>query len=107
MDLKRVILATSIVMLTLLTLPGHPGLAAPALSSSPNSARSALSHPAGADGGAAAYTSNQAEQPQLSPSTVLGLICAIAASSLALGVAFALRRRINQIAGPDPDKEDE
>jgi hypothetical protein len=46
-------------------------------------------------------------QPRVSPGPVIGLICAIAASSLALGVAFGLRRRIDRIAGPDPEREDD
>src|SRR5215212_4561292 len=39
---------------------------------------------------------------RLSPGAIIGLICAIAASSVALGIAFGLRRRIDRIAGPDP-----
>ena len=44
---------------------------------------------------------------RLSPGPVIGLICAIVASSVALGIAFGLRRRIDRIAGPDPEKEDD
>jgi hypothetical protein len=44
---------------------------------------------------------------RLSPGPVIGLICAIVASSLALGIAFGLRRQIDRIAGPDPEKEDD
>ena len=44
---------------------------------------------------------------RLSPGAIIGLICAIAASSVALGIAFGLRRRIDRIAGPDPDKTDD
>ena len=36
----------------------------------------------------------------LSPGPIIGLICAIVASSVALGIAFGLRRRIDRIAGP-------
>jgi hypothetical protein len=43
----------------------------------------------------------------LSPGPVIGLICVIVASSVALGVAFGIRRRIDRIAGPDPDKQDD
>jgi hypothetical protein len=53
---------------------------------------------------AGAGVSTQDEE-RLSPAPVLGLICAIVASSVALGVAFGLRRRIDRIAGPDPEKE--
>ena len=47
------------------------------------------------------------QERRLSPGPIIGLICAIAASSVALGVAFGLRRRIDRIAGPDPDKADD
>src|SRR5690242_14301615 len=48
-----------------------------------------------------------AQERRLAPGPIIGLICAIAASSLALGIAFGLRRRIDRIAGPDPDKDDD
>jgi hypothetical protein len=44
---------------------------------------------------------------RLSPVPVIGLICAIVASSVALGIAFGIRRRIDRIAGPDPEKADD
>jgi hypothetical protein len=44
---------------------------------------------------------------RLSPGPIIGLICAIVASSVALGIAFGIRRRIDRIAGPDPEKEDD
>jgi len=47
------------------------------------------------------------QERHLSPGPIIGLICAIVASSVALGVAFGLRRRIDQIAGSDPDKADD
>jgi hypothetical protein len=47
------------------------------------------------------------QERRLSPAAILGLICSIAASSVALGIAFGLRRRIDRIAGPDPDKNDD
>jgi hypothetical protein len=47
------------------------------------------------------------QERRLSPGPIIGLICAIAASSVALGVAFGLRRRIDRIAGPDTEKGDE
>ena len=46
------------------------------------------------------------QERHLSPGPIIGLICAIVASSVALGVAFGLRRRIDRIAGPDPEKAD-
>jgi hypothetical protein len=53
----------------------------------------------------AGAASGAQDEERLSPVPILGLICAIVASSVALGVAFGLRRRIDRIAGPDPDKE--
>ena len=50
---------------------------------------------------------NVDQERRLSPGAIIGLICAITASSVALGVAFGLRRRIDRIAGPDPDKNDD
>lgn len=55
---------------------------------------------------AAALPENAGQDRPLSPGPIIGLICAIVASSVALGVAFGLRRRIDRIAGPDPDKPD-
>ena len=46
------------------------------------------------------------QERHLSLGPIIGLICAIVASSVALGVAFGLRRRIDRIAGPDPEKAD-
>jgi ABC-type Co2+ transport system permease subunit len=47
------------------------------------------------------------QERRLSPGAIIGLICAIAASSVALGIAFGLRRKIDRIAGPDPEKADD
>jgi hypothetical protein len=47
------------------------------------------------------------QERRLSPGPIIGLICAIAASSVALGVAFGLRRRIDRLAGSDPEKVDD
>ena len=44
---------------------------------------------------------------QLSAGPVVGLICAFVASTLALGVAVGVRRRIDKVAGPPPDEEDD
>ena len=60
----------------------------------------------GGPGQRALTATDGADDPaRLSAGPILGLICAIVASSVALGVAFGLRRRIDRIAGPDPDKE--
>ena len=47
------------------------------------------------------------QEQRLSAGPLIGLICAIVASSVALGVAFGLRRQIDRIAGPDPEKIDD
>ena len=44
---------------------------------------------------------------RLSAGPILGLACAFVASTLALGIAFGIRRRIDKIAGPPPDEEDD
>jgi hypothetical protein len=38
---------------------------------------------------------------------IAGLVLVLFCSSLALGIAFSLRRRIDQIAGPPPDEEED
>jgi hypothetical protein len=38
---------------------------------------------------------------------IVGLVLVILSSSIALGIAFGLRRRMNQIAGPDPEKDED
>jgi hypothetical protein len=59
-------------------------------------------------GRSAATTPDGLDQDRpLSPGPIIGLICAIVASSVALGVAFGLRRRIDRIAGSDPDKAED
>jgi hypothetical protein len=55
---------------------------------------------------AAAIPEDVEQERRLSPGPIIGIICAIVASSVALGVAFGLRRRIDRIAGPDPEKAD-
>jgi len=55
---------------------------------------------------AAAMPEDVEQERHLSLGPIIGLICAIVASSVALGVAFGLRRRIDRIAGPDPEKAD-
>jgi hypothetical protein len=63
--------------------------------------------PAGMAAHRAAQPDGIDQARRLSPGAIIGLICAIAASSVALGVAFGLRRRIDRIAGPDPDKAED
>jgi hypothetical protein len=64
-------------------------------------------HPASVERSDMTTADGQDGETRLSAGPVIGLICAIAASSLALGIAFGLRRRIDRIAGPDPDQEDD
>jgi hypothetical protein len=52
-----------------------------------------------------ATTTNNDRSMSLGP--IIGLICGIVASSVAFGFALSLRRRINQIAGPVPEKDDD
>jgi len=54
----------------------------------------------------AAMPDNVQQDGSLSPGPIVGLICAIVASSVALGIAFGIRRRIDRIAGPDPEQVD-
>ena len=52
-------------------------------------------------------------QPGPGPTTrgmvgpIIGVVLVFMASAVAFGFAMGLRRRINEIAGPDPDPEDE
>jgi hypothetical protein len=49
----------------------------------------------------------QSSAAAMSPGAIIGIILVVLSSAVALGIAVGLRRRINQIAGPDPDKEDD
>jgi hypothetical protein len=108
---KLVIVAGIALMLAAIVVPA---MAAPVPEIAPGG-RSAMAAPALeiAPGGRfadhrSAWTEDGVDQARrLSPGAIIGLICAIAASSVALGVAFGLRRRIDRIAGPDPDKADD
>ena len=82
-----------------------PVMAQSTHSASPNRATATLSATTAAY--RAAPLDDGTQERRLSPGAIIGLICAIAASSVALGVAFGLRRRIDRIAGPDPDKADD
>jgi len=55
----------------------------------------------------AAWPSVVQQERRVSPGPIIGLICAIAASSVALGVAFGLRRRMDRIVGSDPEEVDD
>jgi hypothetical protein len=57
--------------------------------------------------GAATMPDGVGQEQRLSPAPLIGLICAIVASSVAVGIAFGIRRRIDRIAGPDPEKVDD
>ena len=57
--------------------------------------------------GAATMPDGVGQEQHPSPAPLIGLICAIVASSVALGIAFGIRRRIDRIAGPDPEKADD
>ena len=68
-------------------------------------------------GGAATQVQAASSQPtppadggaerRLSAGPIVGLIVAFLASTIALGVAFGVRRRIDRIAGPDPEQDDD
>jgi hypothetical protein len=83
----------------------RPAFAQPLPAGSPYSAVHAPS--AGMFEARAAMPADTQQERRLSAGPIIGLICAIVASSVALGIAFGLRRRIDRIAGPDPDKADD
>ncbi|HEU5101571.1 MAG TPA: hypothetical protein VFU22_21260 [Roseiflexaceae bacterium] len=108
MELKLVFIASGIVVLVLLAAPSTPAFAHQTLTRSAETSLGAPTYPNRIEGSAGIQNTSQNDQPRrLSPGAVLGLICAVTASSLALGLAFGLRRRIDRIAGPNPDKEDD
>jgi hypothetical protein len=84
-----------------------PQFSAPALAQPARGATSNVAAAAGIFADRATRPASADQDRRLSPGAIIGLICAIAASSVALGVAFGLRRRIDRIAGPDPDKADD
>jgi hypothetical protein len=107
MHLKLAFVATTILSLALLAAPSAPAYAQPAFPHGAERSQGAPRHSAGIERSGRAPAGGADGEPRLSAGPVLGLICAIAASSLALGIAFGLRRRIDRIAGPDPEKEDD
>jgi hypothetical protein len=100
-----VVAAAALVMVMLAPLVSAPALAQPARDAAAHLAAAAPS--VGIFARHAARPDGVDQERRLSPGPIIGLICAIVASSVALGVAFGLRRRIDRIAGPDPEKADD
>ena len=104
--LKLVFVAAAVLLLAAaVVLFSSAAQAAPARAAAlhlaaPEPSFSILEHSASVPGGVD-------QERRLSPGPIIGLICAIVASSMALGVAFGLRRRIERIAGPDRDTADD
>jgi hypothetical protein len=107
MHFKLALVALTALALAALAASSATTFAQPARPFGSEKWLSAPSHPAGTERSDGATAGGQDGEQRLSAGPVIGLICAIAASSLALGLAFGLRRRIDRIAGPDPDKEDD
>jgi hypothetical protein len=103
MHWKLVFVAAVALMLAAMV----PLFSVPALAQPSSGATSNVAAAAGSFADRAARPDGADQDGRLSPGAIIGLICAIAASSVALGVAFGLRRRIDRIAGPDPDKADD
>ena len=104
--LKLVFVAAVTLMLAaVVPLCSTTVFAQPSRSATPNLAASDPS--SSLFGHRAAMPDGVDQDRRLSPGPIIGLICAIVASSVALGVAFGIRRRIDQIAGPDPEKADD
>jgi hypothetical protein len=102
---KLVFVAQAALVLAAVLLPN-----APAFAHSPEIAPRAMAVSApspGMFGGHDLVPANIEQEQRLSAGPIIGLICAIVASSVALGIAFGIRRRIDRIAGPDPDKADD
>ena len=102
--LKVVALAAVALVLAMTWLPSFTAFAQPA---HVVPAQSAASASITFERRAARMPDNAGQERPLSPGPIIGLICAIVASSVALGVAFGILRRIDQIAGPDPEKADD
>ncbi len=97
--------AAALVLVAMLSLRSSPVFAQPSRVATPDLAMSVPSSSA-FERRIAAMPDNVEQDRPLSPGPIIGLICAIVASSVALGVALGLRRRIDRIAGPDPEKAD-
>ena len=107
MRLKLVFVATAaLVLAAAIALFGSVALAQPAPGASSNLAASDLSSRM-FERRVATIPDDVRQDQRLSPGPIIGLICAIVASSVALGIAFGIRRRIDRIAGPDPEKADD
>jgi hypothetical protein len=96
-------LVSIVVGALLVWLPGSLAFAQPLHSEAPKLVAS-VSDSGGFEPSSAAFSDHEEQEHPLSPGPIIGLICAIVASSVALGVAFGIRRRIDRIAGPDPEK---
>ena len=100
--------AIVLVLVEVIPLPSATALAQRSQSSGPAPSIAAYKRPqAPFERSAATQPGDRDQARRLSAGPVIGLICAIAASSVALGIAFGIRRRIDRIAGPDPDKADD
>jgi hypothetical protein len=107
MHFKLALVAIIALVLAALAASSGTAFAQPAPLHGPERSLDAPMHPAGVEHSDTVTASDQDGEARLSAGPVIGLICAIAASSLALGIAFGLRRRIDRIAGPDPNQEDD
>ena len=95
--------AAALVLVALVWLPGSIAFAQPFGIDTPELTAS-VSRSGVFERSPAGLSENLEQERPLSPGPIIGLICAIVASSVALGIAFGIRRRIDRIAGPDPDK---
>lgn len=102
---KLVFVALAVLVLAAGLVASRPAFAQPPVAGSPYTAMLAPS--AGMFEARATMPTDTDQQQRLSAGPIIGLICAIVASSVALGIAFGIRRRIDRIAGPDSDKEDD
>jgi hypothetical protein len=95
--------ATVLVLVALGWLPSSVAFAQP-LRIDRSEPIASTAHLGGLAPSAAGLPEELRQERRLSPGPIIGLICAIVASSVALGIAFGIRRRIDRIAGPDPEK---
>ena len=103
---KLVSVAASVLVLAAVGwLPSSIAFAQSFRTDTPEPAAS-VPHPGVFERSTAILPENVEQERPLSPGPIIGLICAIVASSVALGIAFGIRRRIDRLAGPDPEKAD-